>query len=240
MNDLVLVILQARMSSSRLPGKVLSLINNKPMIYWQIKRISQSKLVDKIVVATSNEKSDDILEDYLNSINQEYFRGSLNNVIDRFAKIEEIYKPSVIIRLTADCPLVMPEIVDKCIERFNKEKVDYVSNILSLTFPDGLDVEVLRSGVLAKLMSLKLSETEKEHVTLGLLNRRSIFTTLNIFNPTNLSHFRWTVDTQTDLNFVIEVFKYFSSREITFNMKDMLDFISKFPELNQIKTREIS
>ena len=237
MNDVVLVVLQARMSSSRLPGKVLKLINGKPMIYWQINRISQSKLVDKIVVATSDQASDDILVDYLDSIKQEYMRGSLNHVIDRFVAVEEMYNPSVIIRLTADCPLVMPEIIDKCIESFNNEHVDYVSNILSLTFPDGLDVEVLKAGVLAKLKRLKLSDAEKEHVTLGLLNRQNIFTTRNIFSPTNLSHFRWTVDTQTDLNFVIEVFKHFSSKEISFTLQDMLDFIGKNPQLNQIKIR---
>jgi spore coat polysaccharide biosynthesis protein SpsF len=237
MNAFVLVILQARMSSNRLPGKVLKVINEKPMIYWQINRISQSKLVDKIIVATSDQPSDDILVDYLASIKQEYIRGSLNNVLDRFVAAEKMYNPSVTIRLTADCPLVMPEIIDKCIERFNEEQVDYVSNILSLTFPDGLDVEVLKSGVLAKLKRFKLSDAEKEHVTLGLLNRQNIFTTRNIYYPTNLSHFRWTVDTQTDLNFVREVFKHFSSKEILFTLQDMLDFIGKNPQLNQIKIR---
>lgn len=237
MKPKTLVILQARMSSTRLPGKVLCEINGMPMIYWQIKRIAESKLVDKIIVATSEDPSDDVLIKYLELINQEYFRGSLNNVLERFIEVEEIYNPSIIVRLTADCPLIMPEIIDRCINRFTIEKVDYVSNILSLTFPDGLDVEVIRAGVLTKLSRSELSDDEKEHVTLGILNRKNIFTTFNIVNDNNLSHYRWTVDTQIDLDFVKLVFKHFQTREFKFNMQDMLNYVGNYPNLNNIKAR---
>lgn len=225
------------MSSTRLPGKVLCEINGMPMIYWQIQRIAESKLVDKIIVATSDDPSDDVLVNYIESINQEYFRGSLNNVLERFVEVEKLYNPSIVVRLTADCPLIMPEIIDKCINRFAIEEVDYVSNILSLTFPDGLDVEVIRAGVLTKLSSLDLSDEEKEHVTLGILHRKNIFTTLNICNDINLSYYRWTVDNQTDLDFVKLVFKHFQTREFTFNMQDMLNFVGSYPKLNNIRTR---
>jgi spore coat polysaccharide biosynthesis protein SpsF len=232
-----LVVLQARMSSNRLPGKVMSLINGEPMIYWQIKRILQAKLVHKVVVAISDAESDNILANYLDSISQEYVRGSLSSVIDRFVKAEEIYRPTAIVRLTGDCPFVMPELIDKCINQFQKEKVDYLSNILVLSFPDGLDVEIINAGVLSRLNSFKLSNEEREHVTLGIYNRRDNFTVRNILNEHDLSHFRWTVDTEDDLSFVREVYKHFVTKEIEFTYEDLLSLVSRQPGLNHIKVR---
>ncbi len=128
MSESVKVVLQARMSSTRLPGKVLLKINNEPMIYWQIHRILQSKKINELVVAISDDSSDDVLADYLNSINQKLVRGSLHNVLDRFLKVEETYKSQVTIRLTADCPLVMPELIDQFIVVFLNSNADYLSN----------------------------------------------------------------------------------------------------------------
>jgi spore coat polysaccharide biosynthesis protein SpsF (cytidylyltransferase family) len=110
-----IAILQARMSSTRLPGKVMRFINGKPMIYWQIQRIKKAKLVDKLILAISEDASDDVLAEYLGSINQVYVRGSLNDVLDRFKKVASIYKSQSIVRLTGDCPLVMPKLIDEII-----------------------------------------------------------------------------------------------------------------------------
>jgi len=235
--NFTLVVLQARMSSSRLPGKVMSLINGKPMIYWQINRIAKAILVDKILIAISDQSSDDVLANYLDSIRQEYIRGSLSSVIDRFVKAEEIYKPSAIVRLTGDCPLVMPELIDKCINQFQKEEVDYLSNTLVLSFPDGLDVEIINAGILSRLTSFELSNEEREHVTLGIYNRRDTFKVGNILSEQNLSHFRWTIDTEDDLHFVREVYKHFVSKETEFTYEDLLSLLSKQPSMNRIKVR---
>ena len=237
MTNLNLVVLQARMSSTRLPGKVMAQINGHPMIYWEISRISKAKLVNKIVVAISDQSSDDILADYLDSIHQEYIRGSLDNVLGRYVKAEENYNPSAIIRLTADCPLVMPELIDQYLEIFFKSDFDYLSNTLELSYPDGLDVEIIKPGIFKKLLEFNLSEQEKEHVTLGIYSRKNKFRTHNVSNKTNISDFRWTVDTYDDLAFVKSIYKHFESEEMNFTFEDVLKYVKENPNLNRIVSR---
>jgi len=237
MSESVKVVLQARMSSTRLPGKVLRKINNQPMIYWQIHRILQSKKIKELVVAISDDSSDDVLADYLNSINQKIVRGSLHNVLDRFIKAEEIYKSQVTIRLTADCPLVMPELIDQFIGVFLNSKADYLSNTIEPTYPDGLDIEIFRPRALEQLSSFQISDLEKEHVTLGIINRKEKFKLMGFQNDLNLSHFRWTVDDKRDFEFVSMIYQNFKNQELTFNLSDLLDFFRRFPGLNQIVYR---
>ena len=237
MKNLNLVVLQARMSSTRLPGKVMSQINGHPMIYWEISRISKAKLVNKIVVAISDQKSDDVLADYLDSIHQDYIRGSLDNVLSRYVKAEENYNPTAIIRLTADCPLVMPELIDQYLEIFYKNDFEYLSNTLELSYPDGLDIEIIAPGIFKKLLVSSLSKEEQEHVTLGIYSRKDKFRTYNVSNNANISEFRWTVDTSDDLAFVKSVYAHFESKEIDFTFKDVLRFVKKNPNLNRIMFR---
>ena len=225
------------MSSTRLPGKVMRFINGKPMIYWQIQRIKKAKLVDKLILAISEDISDDVLAEYLGSINQVFVRGSLNDVFDRFMKVESIYKSQSIVRLTGDCPLVMPELIDEIIEQFYKLNLDYMSNTLTLTFPDGLDVEIFKSDVLDRLLNLNLSILEREHVTLGVINRQDIFSTRNYFNDRNISSYRWTVDNLKDFEFVSKVFAHFELNEVNFSQKELEEFVQSNPEINQIKIR---
>jgi len=237
MTNLNLVVLQARMSSTRLPGKVMTQINGYPMIYWEISRISKAKLVNKIVVAISDQSSDDILADYLDSIHQEYIRGSLDNVLSRYVKAEEIYNPSAIIRLTADCPLVMPELIDQYLEIFHKKDFEYLSNTIELSYPDGLDIEIIAPGIFKKLLEFSLSKEEKEHVTLGIYSRKDKFRTYNVSNKTNISQFRWTVDTSDDLAFIKSIYAHFESKEINFTFEDVLKLVKANPNLNRIMFR---
>jgi len=237
MTNLNLVVLQARMSSTRLPGKVMTQINGRPMIYWEISRISKAKLVNKIVVAISDQSSDDILADYLDSIHQEYIRGSLDNVLTRYVKAEEIYNPSAIIRLTADCPLVMPELIDQYLEIFHKEDFEYLANTIELSYPDGLDIEIIAPGIFKKLLEFSLSKEEKEHVTLGIYSRKDKFRTYNVSNKTNISQFRWTVDTSDDLAFIKSIYAHFESKEINFTFEDVLKLVKENPNLNRIMFR---
>ena len=237
MNIHTLVILQARMSSRRLPGKVLLILNGKPMIYWQIKRILRAKSITKLVVAISEHPSDDILANYLDEIAQEYIRGPLDNVLERFIQANKLYNPQSIVRITGDCPFVMPEIIDSVVSLFNETKFDYVSNVVDLTFPDGLDVEVFKANVLEKLTNYPLSSVEKEHVTLGILNRKDDFIIGNYSNSKNLSHYRWTVDTAEDFNFVSKIFANFRSSEVAFTFDDIQRFIENNQEINQINRR---
>ena len=225
-----LVILQARMSSRRLPGKVLLPLNGKPMIYRQIKRILRAKQIGTLVVATSEHPSDDPLVEYLNSIGIESYRGSLDNVFSRFSQIIVGKSPLNIVRLTADCPLVMPEILDAMLEQFWIGDVEYMSNALIPTFPDGLDIEIFTRNCFDKLTTLELSPEELEHVTLGINNRKGSFQVFNFSDSEDRSQLRWTVDYLEDFNFVQDVYAHFTGLEETFTYQDVLDFLVENPE----------
>ena len=227
-----LVILQARMSSSRLPGKVLATINGKPMIHWQIMRIKMARSVNQIVVATSTDQSDDALVQSLleNGILVE--RGSLDNVLERYLQVlRKFGEYENIVRLTGDCPLVMPEIVDKMIAEFEKSNIDYLSNSLEPTFPDGLDVEIMKSTALERLANSRLSTSEKEHVTLGFRDKTRDFLIGNYSQELNISSYRWTVDYEPDLEFVRKIYAEFKGREHAFGYQDLLALLEAKPEL---------
>lgn len=221
-----LAVLQARMSSRRLPGKVLMPINDKPMIYWQIKRVLKSTSIDDLVVATSIDESDDVLVDYLGSIGIKTYRGSLNNVLSRFVDIENIYMPERIIRLTADCPLIMPEVIDMVVNLQKESDSDYCSNTIIPTFPDGLDTEVIKFGILSEIIGSDLTTEDLEHVTLVFHRRANQFKCTNYFNNLDFSEFRWTVDDAKDLEFVRAVYEFFKGSEDTFRFEALMEFLS--------------
>ncbi len=160
-----LAIIQARMASSRLPGKVMLEINKIPSIKFQIDRIRNSK-VDNLVIATSTDSSDDILVEYLKTIHVEVRRGPLEDVATRFLQILDEFDPRNFIRLTADCPFVMSQLIDKMLDVFNLSDLDYLSNSNPPTFPDGLDVEIVNASAFRQLLRSDLSKSEREHVTL--------------------------------------------------------------------------
>ena len=224
-----LAILQARMSSTRLPGKVLTPINGKPMIYWQIERIRQSKSIDELIVATSTDESDDPVFNYLIELGVKVYRGSLDDVLSRYQEIRIQTAPNILIRLTGDCPLTMPVLLDEMVEDFLRSDVDYLSNVLEPTFPDGLDIEIMRASTLAKLAEFKLTDFEREHVTVGILERRNIFNCKNFSNIEDLSNMRWTVDYQEDFAFVRQIFGAFKGRETMFTFEEVMQFLENNP-----------
>jgi len=219
------------MSSLRLPGKVLADIEGTPMIGYQLSRIRRSKLASKIVVATSLDKSDDPLVEYLKSDSQEYFRGSLEDVLIRFLSVLDIFNPPYFIRITGDCPLIMPDILDSMIFEFEMLNLDYLSNALEPSFPDGLDIEIVSASALRKLSLMPLSSTEREHVTLGLYSRPTMFNLRNFNFSKDLSNERWTVDYPEDLEFVRNVVKYEKELKRTVLLADIINFLEKNPEL---------
>ena len=204
---MTLAIIQARMSSTRLPGKVLKEISGKPMLFYCLYRLKESKTLDKIVVATSDHKDDDVIEEYCRAENIEVYRGSLEDVLSRYVNCAKKYPEyDTIVRVTADCPLIDPKVVDKVVSVFLKEKVDYVSNVLKETFPDGIDAEVFtRESLLLSDEEAKL-HSEREHVTLYIRNNLK-FKKLNVENDTDMSRYRLTVDNPEDfevISFLIE------------------------------------
>jgi len=229
---MTLAILQARMSSSRLPGKVLKLINGKPMIYWQINRILRATKISKIVVATSTDISDDQLVNYLKFLNIPFTRGSLKNVKERFDEVLRNFPSDIFVRLTADCPLVMPKLIDQMITYFNdNSELDYLSNTIVPTFPDGLDIEIVQTRAFLSLNQTRLSQIEQEHVTYGLYARQGKFNVMNYNYEKDLSEMRWTVDYEQDLAFIRRVYDNFKGNEFDFSLEDVLDFLLSNPKI---------
>ena len=228
-------ILQARTSSSRLPGKVMREINGQPMISIQIRRILKSK-VDKLVLATSQDSSDDELANYVSSLGVQVFRGSLSDVHSRFLNIVESMNPKYFIRLTADCPLVMPDLLNDMIHEFDLNPCDYLSNTIPPTFPDGLDVEIVSTKAFKKMSGLELSELEKEHVTLALYKNPEHFKVRNYKSSIDYSHFRWTVDYPEDLEFIQNIFSFYCKNELDVSMMEIINDLESGVISNNLRT----
>jgi spore coat polysaccharide biosynthesis protein SpsF len=231
MNARPLVILQARMGSSRLPGKIMMPVNGRPIIEWQLNRIRQSKLIGEIVVATTVNTVDDMLVEYLESMGFSVFRGSENDVLDRFLGVLDKYRPSTFVRLTADCPLVMPALIDEAVRYFECSSLHYLSNALDESFPDGLDVEVVKTQTLFELNDLSLTPSEREHVTLGIYQRPLQFKIGKVNSPVDLGNHRWTLDYLEDLEFISRVYNHFKGKELTFTLKEVLELLDSKPSL---------
>ena len=231
-----LAILQARMSSTRLPGKVLEPVLGTPMIIRQIERLNASNELDYIVVATSHEASDDALAEALSSAGIDCFRGNLNDVLSRFADCASEYPAENIIRLTADCPLADPEVIDSVVLQHQSSGADYTSNTLKRTFPRGLDVECFTSEAFSRLQQFELSSQEREHVTMGFYQRPDIFVLENVSDVIDRSELRWTVDYPEDLTFVREIYSKLYSDINLFTSEDIRKVISQHPELNRLES----
>jgi len=226
-------ILQARVSSSRLPGKVLAPILGQPMIARQVERIRRACLIDELVVATSEDPSDDPLAAWAQAESLTVYRGSLEDVLGRFVGVIETFGPETVVRLTADCPLACPRVIDAVIEFFRDSGAEYCSNTLTPTFPDGLDVEVVRSSVLTEVAEISTDPAEREHVTLGVYRRPERFRLANYAGTTDLSALRWTVDTADDLAFVTRVFQALYPTRPNFDSEDVLELLAQAPELRR-------
>lgn len=233
-----LAILQARMSSSRLPGKVLKLIRGRPMILRQIERIRSARRIDRLVVATSTDASDDVLVECCEREGVECARGSLDDVLDRFYRVALKFVPSHVIRLTGDCPLIDPEVVDAVIAFHVDGSFDYTSNSLDdLTFPNGLDVEVMRFACLERTWKEARLPSEREHVTPYVYNHRGMFRLGSYSGEPNLSSLRWTVDEPEDLEFVRRIYEALYPINPAFRMRDILALLEREPALGSINSR---
>ncbi|HLA29185.1 MAG TPA: glycosyltransferase family protein [Syntrophales bacterium] len=223
-------IIQARMSSSRLPGKVMAEISGKPMLYHLVKRAERAKLIDLVTVATSDIRSDDIIEDFCKNNDIRCFRGNLDDVLDRYYQAAKYFGAQIIIRLTADCPLLDPDIIDNVVRKFSEGNFDYVTNVMEYTYPDGLDTEVFTFEALERACQKARLKSEREHVTPYLRNHPELFRLANVSHRKNISHLRWTVDEPRDLDFVRSVYDQLEGSY--FGMQEILDLLKLHPELS--------
>lgn len=229
---MVLAILQARHSSSRLPGKVLKPILGKPMLLHQIERLSNSQMIDKLVVGTSNKISDDAIEKMCTDNNIEIFRGDLENVLDRFYQCAKLYNPDYVVRLTGDCPLSDWQIIDNMIQSYLDEGLDYMKT--SPKFPDGLDVGIMTTLALKIAWKNAKMPSEMEHVTQYIGKNPNLFKNGEYDCDQDLSHHRWTVDEPEDFIFVNSIYKALYQKNPLFLMNDILDLLQKQPNLTKI------
>ena len=234
---MIFAILQARTSSTRLPGKVLKPILGCSMLSLQIERIQRSKKIDKLIVATSNDRSDSDIDNLCINIQIPCFRGSLDDVLDRFYQTAMQYKLEHVVRLTGDCPLIDPEIIDDVIEFYLKGGYDYATNsMVPYTFPDGLDVEVFRFTVLEKAWHEALLPSYREHVTPFIRQHPEKFKVGHYKNEVDLSYLRWTVDEPEDFEFVSQIYKELYPQNPTFITEDILELINRKPSLLEINS----
>ncbi|HLZ76102.1 glycosyltransferase family protein [Phenylobacterium sp.] len=203
-----LAILQARMTSSRLPGKVMAPVLGEPMIGRQLERLRRSKRIDMLVVATSVDASDDPLAAYIERLGLPVYRGPLDDVLERFRGAAALLPgAAAVVRLTADCPLADPGLIDQVIEHHHAVGADYTSNTLGTrTYPHGLDAEVIRTQVLIEAAELAADPYEREHVTPYIYRRPQTYKLAGVARHDSWAALRWTVDLPEDLVFVREVY----------------------------------
>ena len=225
----IAAIVQARMGSSRFPGKVMKLIQDTPMIEILIKRLSKSKLINQIIVATSINDENTPLVNHLESMNIECEIGSEEDVLSRYYNAAKKNQVDVVVRITGDCPLVDADLVDRCIREFVDKDVSYVSNVSPCTFPDGLDVEVFSFEALEDAYLKNTHSTEKEHVTPYIINSDN-YKKSNIKHSKDLSKSRWTVDEVLDFEVIKEVFNYFSPN-VYFSWEEVVKLEAENPDI---------
>jgi spore coat polysaccharide biosynthesis protein SpsF len=227
------VIIQARMTSSRLPGKVLADICGKPSLQHMLERVSRAKKVNNIIVATTVNATDDPIVELCNQLGYKVFRGDEIDVLGRFLQAAELENSEVVVRLTADCPMVDPTIIDEVIGVYNLGDFDYVSNCNERTYPDGLDVEIFSISALREADENVISSFGREHVTPYIRGvyfeyERGNFKIKQVKFLTDLSHIRWTVDTYKDLEVVRELISNLPEK---YSWLDALSFATKKPYL---------
>jgi len=233
-NVRTIAIVQARMGSSRLPGKVMVDIAGKPMLFHVITRVRRAKKIHLTAVATSTNPSDDPIVNYCREEGIPCFRGSEEDVLDRFYQAAKYFQADVIVRLTADCPLHDPEVIDSTVKALLEGDADFVSGGMKTTFPDGLDAAAFPMSVLERTWCDAKLKSDREHVTSYTHHHPEIFRMKTILCHDDLSYLRWTVDEPRDLEYVRAIYAHLG--DTSFGMKEILDLLKRHPELNDINT----
>jgi len=231
-------IVQARMGSSRLPGKTLLKIDDKKTVLeFGINQLTSSNLLDKIIVATTNLKSDDVIKNFVKNMNVDVFRGKSNDVLDRYFQCAKHFSIDTIVRITGDNPLVDPTIIDNLIQKFTLNSYDYLSNAHVRTFPYGTEVEIFSFESLEQAWKNAILPSEREHVTPYFYNNSNLFNIHNEKQSNDISNLRWTVDREDDLFLVKSIVSKIIKRPIL--LDDILNLFSKEPKLFKINETQI-
>ncbi|MDH7604644.1 MAG: glycosyltransferase family protein [Melioribacter sp.] len=231
-------IVQARTGSTRLPNKIFKELCGKPILWHVINRLSYSKLISQIIIATTILPEDDTIEEFCKINNILFYRGSSDDVLSRYYETAKKFNAEIIIRITSDCPVIDPQIIDKMINNFfdfyDKEKIDYMSNTIIRTFPRGLDAEIFPFNVLEKTHLEAKQNYEREHVTPYIYQHPEIFKIKNFACEKDYSFHRWTVDTIEDFELIEKIYESLYKENDIFYFEDILKLFEKYPDLVNI------
>ena len=237
----IFAIVEARMTSSRLPGKVLLEADGKPMLEHLINRLKSIKLLTGIVLATTTNQDDDVLERFSKKHEIELYRGSEDDVMMRVIEAAESVKADIVVEITGDCPVIDPQIVEQTIRTFKVNNADYVSNNNIKSYPDGMDTQVFWLDTLKKSASMTDNKLDHEHVTLHIRNNPNLFSQLNLVAPPEIDwpELGLTLDEKDDYILLKKIIEFFGSQNELFSCLDIVQFLKKNPELVSINNAVI-
>jgi len=233
------------MNSSRYQGKVMKIINGKPLLHFLIKQLRASEKIDNIVIATTTSNKDDIIEKFAKTNSIDCFRGDEFDVLDRFYKCAKRFQMDNIVRITGDNPLIDPKIIDQCIKEFSKKDVDYLSNGIKFEdskwvhnlngFPSGVSCEVFSFKTLEKIFFNAKKNSEREHVTSFIINNHNNFQITNISSNIDYSSFRFTVDYEEDFRVIKKILKVFQENEFI-SIQEIISFLNNNKDILKINS----
>lgn len=230
------IIVQARMTSTRLPGKVLKAVLGKPLLEYQWERLKKVPLADQIVIATTTNDTDQPIVEFCETRGITCFRGSEDDVLSRYYQAAIKTRADVIVRVTSDCPLIDPDIVNEAISEFLSfgDACDYLSNTVERSYPRGLDVEVMSFVALEAAAHAARKPGDREHVTSYIYTHPYIFQLRQLIGEENLTHYRWTVDEPRDLELISMMLEALYPVTPDFRLADCLDLLDRHPDWKHI------
>lgn len=238
----IVAVVQARMGSTRFPGKSLAKVGNWSLIELVMKRINNSSSIDQVILATTMNPKDDVLEDHAKELGFTVSRGSEEDVLSRFYDAAKPLHPTAVVRITGDCPLISPSIIDKAVERFLEIKPDYLSLSIGeekeLAYPRGFDLEIASFKALTDAVETAKDTHEREHVTPYLYTNKDRYTTHYFYPEQNHSrpNYRLCVDTQEDFEVILKIYEEFKEKLLIIDIDEIIEFLDKHPEIVQINS----
>ncbi|PEF21891.1 cytidylyltransferase domain-containing protein [Bacillus pseudomycoides] len=234
----VAAIIQARMGSTRLPGKIMKKVLDKTLLEYQIERVKRAKTINQIIVATTTNQNDNPIIELCEQLSVPYYRGSADDVLSRYYEAATQFSVDVVVRLTSDCPVIDPDIIDKIVNCYleHQNKYDYVSNTLIRTYPRGIDTEVMPYRILKQTYEEANQPSYREHVTAYIYNTPKTFKLFNVQNHLDESKHRWTVDTKEDFIFIKKIITKLYPVNPQFSFIDILNLLKQEPDLFYINS----
>ena len=236
----IVTVIQARLGSTRLPGKVLMPILDKPLLWQMVERVKRATLAGTIVIATTTESSDDIIEEFCQAEGLPCYRGSKDDLLDRHYQAAKLYNADAVVKIPSDCPLIDPAVIDKVLQYYLDHDFDFVSNLHPATYPDGNDVEIMRWGAIEKARNEATRTLEREHTTPYIWENPDKFKIGNVVWEAGLDYsmsHRWTIDYPEDFTFIKTVYEHLYPIKPAFDLQDILDLTHQKPDIFAINSQ---